>query len=74
MLRAKFMRSFSHEFCSTWFRRDGAAIPQSWPKTLYRLMGSAPDSARLVQFCYEMRAMPQLPEMKKFIQGVWAAS
>lgn len=58
------------EFCSTHFTAD-AAIPTSWPRVLYRLLGHKPDPLLLQQFKYELRAHPRLPELLRFVEQHW---
>lgn len=60
-----------YEFCSTHFLEAGPAVPQSWPKTLYRLLGHAPDQFLFMQFKYEMRNHPRLGEFISLLREIW---
>jgi len=60
-----------YEFCSTHFMRNGEAVPQSWARTVYRLLGHKPDRMLLEQFKYELRGLPSLPSLLERIAPFW---
>jgi hypothetical protein len=55
------------EFCSCWFYADGRVVPQSWPRTLFRILNRRPDPAELMQFADELRAHERVHEFVEFL-------
>jgi hypothetical protein len=57
-------------FCSVEFGPDDRREPETWSKTLFRLLCATPDLGRLVQWQYEMRHSSRLTEMTNLLVSV----
>jgi hypothetical protein len=59
------------EFCSTWFYPWGQAVPQTWARSMFRLLAHRPDPDLLQQFYYEMRGHPDRELMVAVVRESW---
>lgn len=58
-------------FCSHLWKKDGSVEPESWARTLFRLLNQIGTKAELEshleQFRYEMRHSPRLADMEELL-------